>query len=390
MKVLHVIPSISAMHGGPSTAVETMTQALVRAGVDAEVAATDDDGAGRLDVPLGVPVMREGVKHRFFRKQTQFYKFSWPLTQWLGQNVERYDVLHLHALFSYATMPAAYYAARNKVPYVVRPLGTLNRVGMEQYHRTLKRVSFPLIEKRIIQGAAFLQYTSELEQAQARAMGVLQKSVVVPTGVALDDLVGERGRWRRANAPQLVGKTLFVFLGRLDPIKGLDALLPAFARVYKQDPNTALVLAGRGEKAYEAELRGQVARLGIENAVGFAGYIEGESKRALLRDADAFVLPSRSENQGVAAVEALAAGLPVIVTPEVGIAAAVVAGGAGLIASAEPDVLADAMRALAGDAAQRQEMGARAQALARETFSIEAMTDGLLRMYRAALGLADE
>src|SRR5690242_6919694 len=113
MKILHVIPSTSAADGGPSTALATMTRALVQAGVSVDVATTDDDGGKHLDVPLGEPVLRDGVRHWFFSRQTNFYKVSLPLARWLERNVWQHDVAHIHALFSYAALPAAWYASRN-------------------------------------------------------------------------------------------------------------------------------------------------------------------------------------------------------------------------------------------------------------------------------------
>ncbi len=385
MKILHVIPSISRAHGGPTTALETMTRALAHAGIEVDIATTDDDGAARMDVPLGEAVVREGVTHWFFRRQTQFYKFSLPLTRWLARNVARYDVVHIHALFSYATLPAAFFAARQKTPYIVRPLGTLNRVGMQHYHGALKRVSFPLLERPLIERAAFLHFTSALERDQAREIGVTQRDAMIPIGVELQDAAnGACGDWLRQHAPQFLGRTVFLFLGRIDPIKGLDILLPAFARARKECAKIALIVAGAGDAGYERSLRAGCEKLGMADDVFFAGYVEGEMKRALLRDADVFVLPSRSENQGVAVVEAMAAGLPVVVTPEVGIAREIAACGAGIVVSSATELLADALVTLAGDETRRAAMAGRGKFLAAEKFSIGAMTRALMAMYEGA------
>lgn len=387
MKILHVIPSISRVHGGPSVAVETMTRGLAGAGAAVEVATTDDDGAGHLNVPLGEPVLRAGVPHWFFRRQTQFYKFSLPLTMWLRQNIKNYDVVQLHALFTYSTMPAAYAAARAGVPYIVHPLGTLNPVGMNQYHPGLKRVSFPLLERRIIEGAAFVHYTSALEQAQAQAMGVTRQSVVIPIGVPVDSTPNESHKIQlRELVPQFADRMVFLFLGRLDPIKGFDLLLPAFAGVCAQSAGVGLILAGEGEPGYENVLRMECTRLGIARDVFFAGYVDGDVKRAFLRESDVFVLPSRSENQGVAVVEALAAGLPVLVTPGVGIAQEIAASGAGAVVARESGLLAAAMLQLQRNENARREMGAQGKRLAQEKFSVEAMTRALLNMYSQAIG----
>lgn len=374
------------MHGGPSAALETITHALVNVGVQVEVATTDDDGALHLDVPLGQPVERDLITHWFFRRQTHFYKFSLPLTHWLARNTRRYDVIHIHALFSFATMPAAVFAARVHVPYIVRPLGTLNRVGMEQYHPVLKRVSFPLIERPLLERAAFLHYTSGLERAQAQAIGVTRRSVVIPIGVAPETTAGgARGDWLRQFAPHWVGRTIFLFLARLDPIKGLDVLLPAFAQLCAQNPNVALIVAGAGQPEYESELRAACAQLRVQNNVLFTGYVEGEIKRSLLRDADVFVLPSRSENQGVALVEAMAAGLPVIVTPGVGIAQEIVANGAGILSSGDSKSLTDAMHSLSAEPTRRAELGAHGRKLVAQKFSLDVMTQKLLAVYETAI-----
>ena len=116
IRVLHVIPSVGPLRGGPSVTMRLMARGLARAGCEVHVATTDDDGPGRLEVPLGVPVVDEGVTYRHFRRQTRFYGFSWPLTRWLARHVRDYDLVHAHALFSYATLPAAHYARRPACP----------------------------------------------------------------------------------------------------------------------------------------------------------------------------------------------------------------------------------------------------------------------------------
>src|SRR6266404_6182697 len=104
-----------------------MVRALVQSDVDVDVATTDDDGpGGRLGVPLGRPVESNGGSCYYFHKQTEFYKFSRPLGRWLSRNINHYDVVHVHALFCFASCAAAHISARDRVPYVIRPLGVLN------------------------------------------------------------------------------------------------------------------------------------------------------------------------------------------------------------------------------------------------------------------------
>src|SRR5688572_9999706 len=108
VKVLHVIPSLSLVHGGPSVALPIMEGALRDLGIEVETATTDDNGAGkRCTKALGVPTSENGVTRWYFRKQTEFYKVSLPLRRWLQREVSRFDVIHIHALFSFASVAAA-------------------------------------------------------------------------------------------------------------------------------------------------------------------------------------------------------------------------------------------------------------------------------------------
>ena len=232
IRVLHVIPSVGPLRGGPSVTMRLTARGLARAGCEVHVATTDDDGPGRLEVPLGVPVLDEGVTYRHFRRQTRFYGFSWPLTRWLARHVRDYDLVHAHALFSYATLPAAYCARQAGVPYVIRPLGVLNRWGITQRRPWLKRLSFPIVERRILAGADRIHFTSEQERTEAAELGVSQRGVVIPLGIDLDQFeeLPARG-WLRARAPHLDGRPVALFLSRIDPKKGLDLLLRALAVV---------------------------------------------------------------------------------------------------------------------------------------------------------------
>jgi glycosyltransferase involved in cell wall biosynthesis len=382
MKVLHVIPSVSPKRGGPSFALRSMAQGLAERGVDVHIAATDDDGPGRAHVPLARPVVRDGITTWYFPRQTRFYTFSWPLTRWLTHQAPDYDVVHIHALFSYAALPAAWAAACHGVPYVVRPLGTLNRWGMRRRRPLLKRVSFRLIERRILNGAAAIHYTSEQERAEAQDLGVSTAPAVIPLGIDLAEFARPRSpdRFLRSN-PHLAGRTVLLFLSRLDPKKGLDILLPAFSRVLDLRPDAALVLAGNGDEGFVSGLREEVRRLGLDGDVVFAGLLTGVEKLSALAAAAVFVLPSYSENFGVAPVEAMAAAIPVVLSDQVGISKEVRESGAGLVVSAAVETLSHALARLMGDRDLRCRMGENGRRLAQTRFSSQAAAGKLVALY---------
>ena len=141
MRVLHVIPSISPLNGGPSVALLALAGALVGRGGEVDVATTDDHGDVHLEVPFGKPVVRDGVRYFFFRRQSKFYTVSGGLAAWLIRHVTQYDLVHIHGLFSFPSVFTAMVAKLSGIPYVVQPHGTLGRWGFAQRHPYMKRSS---------------------------------------------------------------------------------------------------------------------------------------------------------------------------------------------------------------------------------------------------------
>jgi glycosyltransferase involved in cell wall biosynthesis len=379
-KILHVIPSVGALRGGPSVLVHALGRSLSRAGVETHIATTDDNGPDRLPVLLEVPVVQEGVTYWYFRRQTRFYTFSWPLAVWLARYISEFDLVHIHALFSFAALPAAFSALRRGVPYIVRPLGTLNEWGMKNRRPLLKRLSFRMIERRILEHAALVHYTSEQERAEACELGVAAPSTVIPNALPDGSGTCAPGQFR-ARYPELAGRRIILFLSRLDSKKGLELLLPAFAKVQREVADVALVLAGSGEAEFVNRLKAEAVSLGVASDVHWTGFLGGQEKWAALADADLFVLPSHSENFGIAVLEAMAARTPVVVSDQVGIHREITEAGAGLSVCCEVAPLAATIIELLNDPARSRSMGRNAERLARESYSAEAVTQKLVQMY---------
>jgi glycosyltransferase involved in cell wall biosynthesis len=290
--------------------------------------------------------------------------------------------VHIHALFSFPLIPASYWAARYRIPYVVRPLGTLNHWGIRNRRPWLKRASIRWIDGPAVAGAAAVHYASEQEREEASAVVAVRRSVVIPNPVNLDfGHAADRSNWLPARYPELEGKRTILFLSRLDPTKGLDILLPAFARLRSRLTNVMLVLAGSGEPSFVAGLHDLARELGIENQIVWAGFLEGDAKRAALSCASIAVLPSYSENFGVAAAEALACGLPVIVSDRAGIHRALAAADAGMVVPCEVSRLAEGMAEVLGDGDLRARFVRNGLSLAK-TFTVEAVAGQLIDLYR--------
>ena len=387
MRVLHVIPSLSPTQGGPSVALPLIARSLAKVGIHVDVATTDDNGPGAcLPVPLEESVPQEGWNTFYFRKQTEFYKVSWPFRRWVQQHAPDYDLVHIHALFSFTSNCAARAARRAAVPYIIRPLGVLNSWGMENRRRLLKSFSFRFIEQPILRHAVAMHYTSYAEQIEAEQSGVTAPALVVPLGIDVGEyqkLPGPEQFFERF--PEAAGRQVVLFLSRLDAKKGLDLLLQAFAKVHVHFPQSVLVIAGSGEESYVSRLRAQAQQLGLAEEIVWTGFLAGADRLSAIAATTAFALPSYSENFGIALVEALAAGLPCVTTEGVAVSEDVREHDAGLVVPCDASAIALALQRILGDSQLRMRLGANAHRLAAERFSLVTMGLALRGEYQRIL-----
>ncbi|MBV9892942.1 MAG: glycosyltransferase [Chloroflexi bacterium] len=380
MRALHVIPAVAERYGGPSHAIVGMGRALCQAGVEVLIATTDADGsADRLSVPVGETLSWHDVPTVMFRRQwSEAFKYSAPLSRWLHDNVGNYDVVHIHAVFSHACLAAASASRRRDVPYIVRPLGTLDPWSLHQ-KANRKRALWQFGGKRMLKGAAAVHYTTLAEQTLAETGLGLQRGVVIPLGV--DDTLFEDAS---GEALQLCdGAPYVLVLGRLHPKKGLERFIDAFLEATEDSGlgRWRLAIAGDGEPAYVAGLRQSVQRHDTAAKVQFVGWLTGERKAAALREAQLLALPSHQENFGIVVAEALACGTPVLISEFVNLADEIRRAGAGWIVPLEHSAVVDALRqALRNDDA-RGVRGRAGRELARARFTWNSVGAQLAGLY---------
>ena len=377
MKVLHVIPSLSRVHGGPSNAIWTMAKALTGRGYEVTVLTTDNDGSGRRSAAEPA-VDRDGVRIVMLPQTSEFYTTSLRSIGWLIRHVRHFDVVHTHALFSFIPVIAAWVARWRGVPLIVRPLGTLNAYGLSVRRPLLKRVSLALIERPILRNAFAVHCTSEAEVRDVLAVCPQAKTVVIPLSVPAFDRAPDAAI--RALLGDRSGPVV-LFLSRMDPKKNIEVLLDAFALLLAERNSLTLLIAGDGDAAYVQSLRARAKALRIDKQVLWAGRVDGVTKAAALSAATVFALPSHSENFGIAAAEALAAGVPCVLSPGVAIAAQVADCGAGIVAEATATATADAI-AVYLDSPDRREAASRAaRQMAVREYSEEVMGARLAALY---------
>jgi glycosyltransferase involved in cell wall biosynthesis len=375
MRLLHVVPTYAPAwrHGGPVRAVHGLCKALARRGHEVTVFTTDVDTDGA--VPVEKPVRLDGVEVWYFpvRPPRRLYR-SPSMGRALAARVKGFDLVHLHSVFLWPTSAAARAAERAGVPYLLAPRGMLVPDLLRRRGRLRKELWIRLVERRTIAGAAGLHVTAGLEAEEASRLGLpVPEAFVVPNGVDPEPYP-EGAPLSPAVQKVLDGGPFLLFLGRVSWKKGLDRLIPALEHV----PGVSLAIAGNDDEGYRPKLE---RLFGVSGRVIFLGPVDGNDKAALLHRAAALVLPSYSENFGNAVLEAMAAGRPVVVTPEVGLAPVVREAGAGIVVEGDPDRLGPALRDLLADP-DLDEMGRKGAEEAVRRFGWDAVAERMEGVYR--------
>jgi glycosyltransferase involved in cell wall biosynthesis len=353
-------------------------------GVEVELAATDADGPdGQLtaaDTPDGV------VTHLFHRTFSERWKYSAGLARWLRQHAARFDVVHIHALWSFASCAAAAAARRARVPYVVRPAGMLSAYTWSRGFGT-KRLYWMLLERRTVLRAAAFHATSREEAVEIDKVCPGAQVAVIPNGVdeAAWNTPADAEALRRACGPKADGKPIVLFLSRLHPKKGItDLLLPALAQL----GDAFLAIVGGPdphEPAFPDQVRREIERLGLQDRAAMLGPVSGAARWQLYDGAAAFVLPSHSENFGIVVAEAMARGCPVVVTETVQAAEHVRAAGAGFVVPLQADAVASTLTRLLREGDVRATTATAGRRYAADHFRWDAIAAQILDLYRTCL-----
>jgi glycosyltransferase involved in cell wall biosynthesis len=298
MQTIHVIAGLDPRDGGPTYSVPSLCASLTRAGCNTRMMTVRSDGCvERPDLQAFAQFARQAPVLGSLR-------LSPGLRRAAAAQAMRSDVVHAHGLWLMPNVDAGNAAAQAHASLVVSPRGMLAKEALE-YSSLKKRLFWHLLQRRAYARAAAWHATSDQEAAEIRAFGIDAPIAVIPNGIDLPDVLADHDEARP--------RRRLLFLSRIHPKKGLPVLLDAWSQLAAERPDWDLVIAGADEGGHRGELEARVATDGIPNVV-FTGPLYGEAKTALLKATDLFVLPTRNENFGIAVAEALAAGIPAVVT----------------------------------------------------------------------------
>lgn len=393
LNVLQIVPSIALVYGGPSQMVLGLSRSLARQGARVTVLTTDsngDEGQPPLEVPLSQPIQTDGYETVYFRcAPFRRYKFSLPLLQWLQRHGHEYDIVHIHALFSPVSSVAATMARWQKLPYILRPLGTLDPADLAK-KKQFKRLYAALLERPNIQGATALHFTSEQEAKVSERFGVNTQDMVLPLGVSLPEFTCSdaeaetiiRGRYGIRD-----GVPIVLFMSRIDPKKGLDLLLPALQTVVETGQPFHLILSGGNpqDRGYVAAIGEQIQNSVLQDCTTVTGFVSGELKGQILQAADVFVLPSYYENFGIAVAEAMMAGKPVVISDQVHIWPDIQNSQSGWVTKCDRTSLTQALTEALANPTECQQRGKQGRLFAEQTYGWDAIASRMIDTYHQLL-----
>ncbi|MGE0040485.1 MAG: glycosyltransferase [Vicinamibacterales bacterium] len=360
MTVLHAVAYFAPAfaYGGPVRSLLRLCHALAAQGVSQQIFTTTADGRASLPAaPEGRDC--DGLTVRYFPRAA--FLGGHGLGRALAEAAARADVVHVHGLWN-ATVWAAARAARARgVRYVLSPRGMLQPAALA-HDRFRKQCSWLLNDRRVVSGAAGLHATSADEAQALQRYAPAAHIEMIPNGVDVPD-TGFSPPWPGIGPGP--GTPYVVLLGRLHPIKRVDLAIAAHRLLRRRWPEARLVIAGPDETGLRApfEAAGATAAAGVD----WLGLIDETRRRAVLAHARALVMCSDSESFGMSAAEAMAAGVPVVVTrtcPWPGVEDE----GAGAFVDQRPDAIADALDRLLADPEQACAAGQRGQAWMRRDF----------------------
>jgi glycosyltransferase involved in cell wall biosynthesis len=385
LRILQIIPSVSLVYGGPSQMIRGFSKALAEEGIDVTVLTTDsngDTGQQPLEVPLNQPIEQDGYTIRYFRcAPFKRYKFSIGLLTWLAAHAQEYDVAHIHALFSPVCSVAATLARWQGLPYVLRPLGTLDPTDLEK-KKALKQLYAAALERANLAGAAALHFTSDQEAKTSKRFGTLTRDIVMPLGVDPSPVSATAIESPSPSDQSSTAPTL-LFMSRIAPKKGLDVLIPALLQLHREGIPFRFVLAGSNpqDPRYEKEIGDRLRTSPLADCTEITGFVTGDQKQKWLQQADVFVLPSYYENFGIAVAEAMAAEIPVVISDQVHIYQDIQTGQAGWVCQCTVESLTQALREALTRQDKRTQRGSRAKQWAMDRYSWRAIARQFAHLY---------
>lgn len=309
--VCQVVASINENIGGPAYSVTNLAQILSQQSISSHLFTLDYYWEGK-------QISTQNVKLHTLTatKLAKYFRGFQPLASYELSKLAstELDLIHNHGLWMFPNLYARQAAVSNKIPLVISPRGMVESWSLNNSWYK-KWPAWFLYEKQNLNSATAFHATSVEEVNSIRQLGYKQPIALVPNGVNTPS-INEKANKKvlSENFPEIAEKKWLLFLSRIHPKKGLDNLLYVWQSLANHFPEWHLIIAGADLIGYQTELEVLVEKFKLKHQVTFTGMLSGQLKYSALTNADLFVLPTHSENFGIAIAESLAYGVPVITT----------------------------------------------------------------------------
>lgn len=375
-------PSLPGWGGAPKVAT-ALSKALARKGVNISIFGLNAKNETQCEVQS-----KHFTAYTLPEDKSQIRRL-WPfyspyLAKALAARVPEHDLVHIHEIWHYPCYVAYKIAGKTNKPFIVTVHGELEPWCVD--HKSFKkRIYSALIQKRILNGAAAIHALTEKEAKDIQAFGVDAPIAVIPNGIdpAKFQVLPSPSEIEKLY-PELAGKKVLLFLGRIHPKKGLDILARAFGQVARGRKDLHLLIVGPDNDSYRNQVERLLESESVIECATFTGMLAEREKLAALSRADICAIPSYSEGMSIVVLEAMACGLPVVITrqcyfPEVAEA------GAGIVIEPNADQLADAINKLLDNPRLCKEMGKNGRGLVIEKFTWDKIADQMIKLYEGVL-----
>lgn len=373
MNILNISPVFPPLwhYGGSVTTSFAMARELAGQGHAMFALTTEARYRSDQKVPISQDTEWDGVPVRYCKMWGPAPPFWSPeLRHQVRLRAPHYDIALIRSCWTYVGIAAGKECRRIGVPYIAYPEGSLDP-WLFRYSRLRKHLWWRLWERAFFQGAAAIVANTQADRENIASLGLNNRIEVINNGVNLSDFEEAVSREEiESRWGELKGKRWLLFIGRLHHKKGLDLLIPSFARVSRQFPDHRLIIAGIDEGGYENTVHRMIKEFGLTDKVIFTGPVYGAIKVRLLKEADAFVLTSYSEGQPMAVIEALGCGAPVLITTPCNVPE-VAEVGAGFVVPASIESIVPALTDIMREDRLREDMGKRARNLVESRFTWE-------------------
>ncbi|WP_460204803.1 glycosyltransferase [Scytonema sp. NUACC21] len=384
MKILIFTPYLGSNYGGTSKAVKELVEAVSRFETRVDLVTTNANHSEKLSVPINKWIECKNYRIKYFRcwNRNDFI-ISLPLMLWLIKHVKDYDIVHTNTVFAPIISFVHWLCRLYQIPYIITPHGMLEPWALS-YKAWKKKLYYNFFEKPVFQSSSAIQVIANSEATNVKSLG-LKNVAIVPNGIHRQEFINQPDpEVFYQEFPATRNQTLILFLGRIDPKKGLDLLAPAFAKVHKLFPQTHLLVAGPDIIGFLPKVENYFIQAGCIDAVTFTGMLTGKLKSAALAAASLYVAPSYSEGFSMSVLEGMASGLPCVITTGCNFPEAKIAKAAHIV-DINADAIADGLIQCLNYPQKAEAMGKRARDFIFQNYTWEGAAKKLLQLYKSIL-----